>query len=67
VTLTGPGATGKTRLAIEAAADLVGEFRAGVFWIGLATLRDPALVIATASQTLGRRRSLRRTSATARC
>ena len=44
VTLTGPGGTGKTRLAIEAAAELVAEFKAGVFWVGLATLRDPALV-----------------------
>ena len=45
VTLTGPGGSGKTRLAIEAAAELVGEFKAGVFWVGLAPLRDPALVV----------------------
>ena len=44
VTLTGPGGSGKTRLAIEAAAELVPEFKAGVFWVGLASLRDPALV-----------------------
>ena len=43
VTLTGPGGIGKTRLAIEAAAELVAEFKAGVFWVGLASLRDPAL------------------------
>ena len=36
VTLTGPGGSGKTRLAIEAAAELVGEFKNGVFWVGLA-------------------------------
>jgi predicted ATPase len=53
VTLTGPGGTGKTRLAIEAAAELVPEFKAGVFWIGLATLSDPALVTETIAQTLG--------------
>jgi len=53
VTLTGPGGSGKTRLAIEAAAALVPEFKAGVYWIGLATLRDPALVIETIAQTLG--------------
>jgi predicted ATPase len=53
VTLSGPGGSGKTRLSIEAAAELVGEFRAGVFWIGLATLRDPALVGETIGQTLG--------------
>jgi predicted ATPase len=52
VTLSGPGGSGKTRLAIEAAAELVGEFKAGVFWIGLASLRDPALVVETVAQTL---------------
>ncbi len=53
VTLTGPGGTGKTRLAIEAAATLVPEYKAGVFWVGLATLRDPVLVSETIAQTLG--------------
>jgi predicted ATPase/class 3 adenylate cyclase len=53
VTLTGPGGSGKTRLALEAAASLVGEFKAGVFWVGLAALRDPALVTETIAQTLG--------------
>jgi predicted ATPase len=53
LTLTGPGGSGKTRLAIESAAELVPEFKAGVFWVGLATLRDPALVIDTVGQTLG--------------
>jgi predicted ATPase/class 3 adenylate cyclase len=53
VTLTGPGGSGKTRLAIEAAAELVPAFKAGVFWVGLAALRDPALVVETIAQTLG--------------
>jgi predicted ATPase len=53
VTLTGPGGSGKTRLAIESAAELVGEFKAGVFWIGLAPVRDPALVVPTVGQVLG--------------
>jgi predicted ATPase/class 3 adenylate cyclase len=53
LTLTGPGGSGKTRLAIEAAAELVPEFKAGVFWVGLAPLRDPALVAETIGQTLG--------------
>jgi predicted ATPase len=52
VTLTGPGGTGKTRLALEAASLLVPEFKAGVFWVGLASLRDAALVIETISQVL---------------
>jgi len=53
VTLTGPGGTGKTRLALEAAATLVPEYKAGVFWLGLASLRDPTLVTGTIAQTLG--------------
>jgi predicted ATPase len=53
VTLSGPGGSGKTRLAIESAAELVPEFRNGVFWVRLAALRDPALVAETVAQTLG--------------
>ena len=53
VTLSGPGGSGKTRLSIEAATELVGEFKAGVFWVGLATVRDPTLVLETVGQTLG--------------
>ena len=53
LTLTGPGGSGKTRLALEAAAELVPEFKAGVFWVGLAPLRDPALVPETIGKTLG--------------
>jgi predicted ATPase len=53
VTFTGPGGTGKTRLALEAATSLVPKYKAGVFWVGLASLRDPALVTETIAQTLG--------------
>jgi predicted ATPase/class 3 adenylate cyclase len=53
VTLTGPGGSGKTRLALEAATTLVPAFKAGVFWVGLAALRDPELVPETIAQTLG--------------
>jgi predicted ATPase len=53
VTLTGPGGSGKTRLAIEAAAELVPEAKAGVFWVGLASLRDASLVLDTIAQTVG--------------
>jgi predicted ATPase/class 3 adenylate cyclase len=53
LTLTGPGGSGKTRLAIETAAEVVPDFKAGVFWVGLAPLRDPALVSSTISETLG--------------
>jgi len=53
VTLTGPGGTGKTRLAIEAAASLVPSFKNGVFWIGLAPVADPALVMQGIGEVLG--------------
>ncbi len=53
VTLAGPGGTGKTRLALEAASTLVPQYGAGVFWVGLASLRDPALVAETIAQTIG--------------
>jgi predicted ATPase/class 3 adenylate cyclase len=58
LTLTGPGGSGKTRLAIEAAAELLPEFKAGVFWVGLAPLRDPSLVTDTIARTLGARDGL---------
>jgi predicted ATPase len=58
VTLSGPGGTGKTRLAIEAATELIGDFAAGVFWVGLAPVRDPRIVIDTIARTLGARREL---------
>jgi predicted ATPase/class 3 adenylate cyclase len=53
LTLSGPGGSGKTRLALEAATTLVPEYRAGVFWLGLAALRDPSLVTEQIAQTLG--------------
>ena len=58
VSLTGPGGSGKTRLGIEAASLLVPEFKAGVFWVGLAPVRDAALVSETIGQVLGARDSL---------
>jgi predicted ATPase len=58
VTLAGPGGTGKTRLALEAAGELVSEFGSGVFWVSLAPVRDPALVVDTIAQTLGARQEL---------
>jgi predicted ATPase len=53
LTLTGPGGTGKTRLALQVAAEALDDFEHGAFFISLAPLRDPALVIATLAQTLG--------------
>ena len=55
LTLTGPGGTGKTRLALQAAADLLDEFADGVFIVALAPLSDPDLVPSTIAETLGMR------------
>jgi len=55
VTVTGPGGTGKTRLALQAAAEAVDEFPNGVFFVSLAPLRSAELVVPTVAQTLGLR------------
>jgi len=46
LTLTGPGGTGKTRLALQVAAELADAFPGGVFWVPLSALRDDAAVCA---------------------
>jgi predicted ATPase/class 3 adenylate cyclase len=53
LTVTGPGGAGKTRLALQAAADLLDDFADGVFFVGLAGVAEPALVIPAIAQTLG--------------
>jgi predicted ATPase len=53
VTLTGPGGTGKTRLALQAAAELSGAFAGGVWWCPLAPLREGALVASALADVLG--------------
>jgi predicted ATPase/class 3 adenylate cyclase len=53
VTLTGPGGAGKTRLALQAAAELLDAFGDGVFFVPLATTTDPELVLPAVAQTLG--------------
>jgi predicted ATPase/class 3 adenylate cyclase len=53
VTLTGPGGVGKTRLGLQVAAELTEHFRDGTWFVSLAPLSDPDLVIPTISQALG--------------
>jgi predicted ATPase/RsiW-degrading membrane proteinase PrsW (M82 family) len=53
VTLTGPGGTGKTRLALEAARRLRERFGSGAFFVPLAPIRDPSLVPAAIAESLG--------------
>ena len=53
VTLVGPGGTGKTRLAIEAAAGTPECFPDGITWISLSPLDDPALLLPTVAQSVG--------------
>ena len=53
VTLTGPGGTGKTRLALAVASQLNKEFKDGAWWVELATVTDPAQVAPVIAQILG--------------
>ncbi len=55
LTLAGPGGIGKTRLALQAAANVIDEFANGVYFVSLAPVRDPGLVIPAVAQTLGLR------------
>jgi predicted ATPase/DNA-binding CsgD family transcriptional regulator len=53
LTLTGPGGIGKTRLAMQAAANLLDHFVDGVYFVSLAPIREPDLVNAAIGQTIG--------------
>jgi predicted ATPase/class 3 adenylate cyclase len=53
VTVTGAGGSGKTRLALQVAAELADEFRDGVFFVPLAPVQDAALVAPTMAQATG--------------
>ena len=53
LTLTGPGGAGKTRLSLQAAADLLDDFGGGVFFVGLSVIADPSLVVPTIAEALG--------------
>jgi predicted ATPase/class 3 adenylate cyclase len=58
LTLTGPGGTGKTRLALQAAAEALDDFPDGVWLVALAAISDPGLVPGAIARTLGVREVL---------
>ncbi|MDX6479877.1 MAG: hypothetical protein QOG85_387 [Gaiellaceae bacterium] len=53
LTVRGPGGVGKTRFAIELASRQLDRFPNGIFWVPLAELRDPTLVMESIAQTVG--------------
>jgi predicted ATPase/transcriptional regulator with XRE-family HTH domain len=53
VTLSGPGGIGKTRLALQTATEILDAFSDGVYFVDLAPISDPELVVTTIAQTLG--------------
>src|SRR5438477_3339990 len=53
VTFTGPGGTGKTRLSLQIASELADVFVGGVFFVSLASISDPMLVMPTIARALG--------------
>jgi predicted ATPase/class 3 adenylate cyclase len=52
VTLTGPGGTGKTRIALQVAAEVIDVFRDGVFFVNLTTVREPERLAASILQAV---------------
>jgi predicted ATPase/class 3 adenylate cyclase len=60
LTLTGPGGSGKTRLGLQAAAELLEDFQRGVYLVALESVADPEQVLPTIAQTVG----VKETSAT---
>src|SRR6266511_2594489 len=53
LTLAGAGGSGKTRLALQVATDLLEEFEHGVWWVELAALSDPLLVPQAVASAIG--------------
>jgi len=53
VTFTGPGGSGKTRLSLQVATEMLEQFQDGVFFVALAPITDPGLVPSTITQSLG--------------
>ena len=57
VTITGPAGIGKTRLALQLAGEMAQDFPGGVYFVPLAAISDPALIVSVIGQTLGIRES----------
>jgi class 3 adenylate cyclase len=55
LTLTGPGGIGKTRIGLQAAAELIEQFKDGVYFVDLASIKDSDSVPTAIAQTLGLR------------
>jgi predicted ATPase/class 3 adenylate cyclase len=53
ISVTGPGGIGKTRLAVQAAAESSASFPGGLWWVPLASLRDATLVLISLARALG--------------
>lgn len=60
LTVVGAGGIGKTRFAIELAARQLADFPSGAFWVSLAPLRDPALLLDSVRAVLGAKTDLSR-------
>lgn len=60
LTLTGTGGTGKTRLSLQVAAELLEQFHDGVWFVEFATISDPALVIETVAAAIDVRQEVER-------
>jgi predicted ATPase/serine/threonine protein kinase len=60
LTLAGPGGSGKTRLAIQLAADVVERFLGGVYFVALASATDPGAVVSALAQVLRLRQKVSR-------
>ncbi len=55
LTLTGPGGSGKTRLGLQLAAEVIGGFSDGVYFVPLAPVGNPDLVLSSIAQGIGLR------------
>ena len=53
LTLTGPGGTGKTRLALQAVSDIQNGFSDGIYFVDIAPIRKPESVLAAIARTVG--------------